>query len=151
MSIGRPGIISTQDRNYGTISDEQMGLSRLGYGLILLAALAWASPPVKKKAVPEKPSSDAQIEAEIRRKFANSKISTNGFTVQVRGGTATIEGRTAVLQHKGTATRLARNAGARQVVNRIEVDRAAREKAAANLQKARKRAQIKRSEPRSQR
>jgi hypothetical protein len=72
--------------------------------------------------------------------------------VRVQGGVATLEGRTDVLQHKGTATRLAKAAGARRVVNRIEVSDAARRKASANLAQGRRRAQIKRSEasPRSE-
>jgi hypothetical protein len=123
-----------------------MGISLFAPAFFFAAALAG---PVKSQPA-VKPGSDAQLEALIRKKFAASKISVNGFTVHVRGGTATIEGRTAILQHKGTATRLARNAGARQVVNRIEVDRAAREKASANLRKARKHAQVKRGEPRGQ-
>ncbi len=93
--------------------------------------------------------SDAQIEAAIRARFAKSKISKNGFRVKVQGGIATLEGQTDVIQHKGTATRIAKSAGAAQVVNKIQVSQAARERAAANLAKGRRRAQVKRSEPRS--
>ena len=64
----------------------------------------------------------------------------------MQGGVATLTGRTDVLQHKGTATRLARNGGALRVVNRIEVSEAAKEKAASNLDSGRRRAQVKRSE-----
>lgn len=92
---------------------------------------------------------DAEIERSIRARFARSKISVNKFQVHVQGGVATIEGHTDVIQHKGTATRLARSGGALQVVNRIEVSQAARERASANLAKGRRRAQVKRSEPRS--
>src|SRR6266542_4291882 len=59
-------------------------------------------------------SNDVEIEKAIRAKFAASKISKNKFEVHVQGGVATITGTTDVLQHKGTATRLARNAGALQ-------------------------------------
>ena len=91
-------------------------------------------------------SNDAAIEKTIRAKLAASKISTNKFEVHVQGGVATLTGRTDVLQHKGTATRLARTGGASQVVNRIEVSDAAKEKAASNLESGRRRAQVKRSE-----
>jgi len=94
---------------------------------------------------------DREIEAAIRARFAASKISVNHFTVRVQSGVATIEGRTEVIQHKGTATRLARAAGAREVVNKVELSEAARERAAANLAKGRRRVQVTRSEKRSER
>src|SRR5215469_5887167 len=87
--------------------------------------------------------SDAELEKAIRARFSASKISTHHFQVHVQGGVATIEGQTDVLQHKGTATRLAKNAGAIGVVNHIEVSQAARDKAAKNLANGRRRAQIK--------
>src|SRR5262249_22126900 len=87
----------------------------------------------------------AQIEKAIRARLAASKISSDKFTVHVQGGVATITGRTDVLQHKGTATRLAKAAGATKVVNQVEVSEAAKEKAAANLESGRRRAQFKRS------
>jgi osmotically-inducible protein OsmY len=118
--------------------------------LFLLVALSsWVSlqaGPAGKPATSNKKAAvlpDAQLQKAIEQRFAKSKIATNGFTVRVSNGVATLEGQTAVLQHKGTATRLARSAGARSVSNRIKVDQAARNKAAAGLKKAR-RAQIKR-------
>ena len=90
--------------------------------------------------------SDAELEKTIRARFARSKINANHFQVHVQGGTATLEGKTDVVQHKGTATRLARNAGALSVVNRIEVSQAARDRANENLAKGRRRAQVKRDE-----
>jgi hypothetical protein len=90
--------------------------------------------------------SDVQIEKDIRERFAASKIATDKFEVHVQGGRATITAKTGVLQHKGTATRMAHAAGATDVVNKIEPSEAAREKAAVNLTKGRRRAQIKRSE-----
>ncbi|MCZ2080505.1 MAG: BON domain-containing protein [Bryobacteraceae bacterium] len=89
---------------------------------------------------------DAQIEDSIRQRFAKSRISTNNFTVRVQGGVATIEGRTNVVQHKGTATRLAKAAGARRVVNNIKISDEARARAAGNLEKNRRRVQVRRSE-----
>ncbi|HUO31862.1 MAG TPA: BON domain-containing protein [Bryobacteraceae bacterium] len=90
--------------------------------------------------------SDAQLEKAIRARFAASKISTHHFQVHVQGGVATIDGQTDVLQHKGTATRLAKNAGAVKVVNRVAVSQAAKDKARKNLAAGRRRAQIKRSQ-----
>jgi len=93
--------------------------------------------------------SDAQLEAAIRAKFAKSKIGADKFTVRVQGGVATIEGKTDVVQHKGGATRMARTAGALAVNNHVQISQAARDRAAANLEKGRRRAQIKRGDARS--
>lgn len=92
---------------------------------------------------------DAQLEKAIRERFAESKIAEDKFEVHVQGGKATITGSTNVLQHKGTATRLARSMGAAEVINKVEPTEEAREKAAANLTKGRRRAQIKRGDERS--
>jgi len=95
---------------------------------------------------------DQQLEKAIQERFARSKIAVNHFQVRVQGGVATLTGKTDVLQHKGVATRLAKAMGAKQVVNRIEVSEAARQRATANLATGRRRAQIKRGEtPRSER
>jgi hypothetical protein len=94
-------------------------------------------------------ASDAEVEHTIREKFAKSKISADHFTVKVQGGVATIDGRSDVVQHKGTATRLAKNGGATKVVNRIQLSQAAKDKANKNLEKGRRRAQIKRGDARS--
>ncbi len=93
---------------------------------------------------------DQQTEAAIRAKLAKSKIGKDGFTVRVQGGVAYWEGSTSVVQHKGSATRMAKAAGAKSVVNNIKVTDAAKEKAAANLDQGRRRAQVKRSDPRTQ-
>jgi len=94
--------------------------------------------------------SDAEIEATIRAKFARSKISVEKFTVHVQGGVATIEGKTNVIQHKGTATRLAKSGGAVAVNNHIQISDAAKQKAAERLDQGRRRAQIKRGDARSE-
>lgn len=80
--------------------------------------------------------SDAQIDANIRTKLAKSKIGKDGFRFKVSHGVVTWEGTTSVIQHKGSATRMARTAGAVQVVNNIQISAAARVKAGANLKKA---------------
>lgn len=89
---------------------------------------------------------DAQIERDIRARLAKSKIAADKFEVHVQNGVATLEGRTEVVQHKGVATRLAKLGGAAQVVNKIQISEAARQRAAANLAKGRRRAQVKRGE-----
>ena len=65
--------------------------------------------------------SDAEIESTIRAKLAKSKIGKDGMQVHVKGGVATWTGNTNVMQHKGAATRMARTAGATQVVNNIKI------------------------------
>ncbi len=80
--------------------------------------------------------SDAQIEATIRTKLAKSKIGKDGFRFRVQRGVVTWEGSTNVMQHKGSATRMARTAGAVQVVNNIQVSASAKAKATASLKKA---------------
>ena len=131
------------------------------HAFILFAALAGACAgqqaakpvsTVKKTAATSHPApaqaaqTDAQIEKAIRARFADSKINEDKFEVHVQGGHATLTGKTNVLQHKGTATRLAHAAGATDVVNNIEPSDEAKDKAAANLTKGRRRAQVKRTE-----
>ncbi len=105
--------------------------------LALMGAFA-AGPETKKKtatAVAAIP--DAELEKDIRARLARSKLASNNLQVTVRGGVATIEGQVKVVQHKGVATRMAKNAGAKQVVNRIKIDEAARQKAASQLRNGR--------------
>ncbi len=130
----------------------------------LLAAGAWAAAPqattahqrpagvvAAKQGTVSPKLSDAQLEAAIRAKFAKSKINADKFTVRVQGGVATIEGKTDVLQHKGTATRMCKTAGAVAVNNRVQVSDAAKQKAAGNLEQGRRRVQVKRGDMRSER
>jgi hypothetical protein len=117
---------------------------------LVWAATAWCATPPPAVNAPVKQRSDAAIEADIRARFQRSKIRVEGFTVRVQGGVATIEGKTKVIQRKGTATRLARLGGAKAVVNKIEIDEAARQKASENLAQGRRRAQVKRGEVRSE-
>ena len=100
--------------------------------------------PVTRTKVAAKP--DAEIEKSIKTRLAGSKIGSHHFQVHVQNGVATLEGQTDVLQHKGTATRLAKSAGATQVVNHITVSQAAKDKASKNLASGRRRAQVKRGE-----
>lgn len=147
-----------------------MGTSRLAAAIISIAALGLGAqtlypptypPPKRAPAAPKSPvtaaqtqnhpaQKDALIEAAIRAKFAKSKINADKFQVHVQGGVATIEGKTDVIQHKGVATRMAKGAGAVAVNNHVQSSAAAKEKAAANLEKGRRRAQIKRGDARSE-
>lgn len=117
-----------------------------------LIGQARTTAPVKKAPAPAGTSAqeDKQIEAVIRAKLAKSKVGKDGFTVRVQGGIAYWEGSTDVVQHKGAATRMAKTAGAKSVVNNIKVSDAGKEKAAENLDQGRRRAQVKRSEPRTE-
>jgi len=125
-------------------------------GALLVSLLAWGGTETGKRPTPPKPAarvsaqSDVEIEKNIRARFAKSKINEEKFQVHVQGGVATLEGKTEVVQHKGVATRLAKSGGAASVVNHIQISEAAREKAAKNLETGRRRAQVKRTEPRSE-
>jgi BON domain-containing protein len=107
------------------------------------------SPTHTRTAAAAKPApSDTEIEKAIREKLARSKMASENYTVRVQGGVATLEGRTEIIQRKGAATRIARTAGAREVVNKIQISDAARQKATSNLETGRRRAQVKRGDPR---
>jgi hypothetical protein len=108
-----------------------------------------AAPASPVRAAAPRPN-DKQLEAIIRAKFAKSKISADKFTVRVQGGVATIEGETNVIQHKGTATRMAKTAGAAAVNNHVRIGDSARQKAAGNLEAGRRRVQIKRGDARGE-
>ena len=121
--------------------------------VVLLMGIALSSLPAQTKSKPPPPQGttapqDVQIEAEIRARLAKSVIGKDGFTVRVQGGVAYWDGTTEVVQHKGSATRMAKSAGAKKVVNNIKVGDAAKQKAAGNLEQGRRRVQVKRSEPR---
>jgi hypothetical protein len=106
--------------------------------------------PAAAKSQPQAAKPDSLIEADIRARFAKSKISADKFQVHVQGGVATIEGKTDSIQHKGVATRLARSGGAVAVNNHVVPSDAAKQKAAKNLETGRRRAQIKRGDARSE-
>ena len=110
--------------------------------LIVLFLVAVNAGLVQAASVPpagtakKSPVSDSQLERAIKNKLAKSKMVATGhehFTVSVKDGVVTFSGKTNVVQHKGTATRMARAAGALAVNNLIEVSDAARAKAAARL------------------
>jgi hypothetical protein len=126
-------------------------------GLVLAAALTaypalaggGSTSPNGNRAAAASGLTDAQIERDIKMRLARSpKISLDKFTVKVQGGIATFEGKTGVIQHKGVATRMAKSAGAKAVINHIQISEEARKKAAQRLADGRaKRAQVTRSSP----
>ncbi len=121
---------------------------------VAMAAMAQTAPKrtaLRPAGTNKTADDDRRIEAAIRARFAKSKINADHFQVHVQGGVATVEGRTDIIQRKGVATRLAKAGGATAVVNKIEISEAARERAAANLAQGRRRAQLKRTEARSER
>jgi osmotically-inducible protein OsmY len=118
---------------------------------LLPLALCLTAAEVPKPAAKAQPKpaaktqlSDAAIEQNIRARFAKSKVAADKFQVKVQAGVATIEGKTDVIQHKGSATRMAKTGGAIQVVNKIQISDTARQRATANLEKGRKKAEVKR-------
>jgi len=116
-----------------------------GWVLALAAQAQTQSRPAAGTAAGPAPA-DSALESAIRQRFARSKSAAEKFTVRVQGGVATIEGKTDVVQRKSAATRMAKAAGAKKVVNNVEVRAAARDKASANLATGRRRVQVKRSE-----
>ena len=112
--------------------------NRLFSALVLIAAVAgwnqaYPAAPAGPKKVVASGASDSQIESRIRAKLAKSKMAAEGFTVKVNNGVATWEGKTGVIQRKGAATRIAKTAGAKAVVNNIRISEEARRKAAESL------------------
>lgn len=101
--------------------------------LTLAAAVAGLSVAATVAVPVSKGLPDAQIQRSIEAKFAKSKINAEHFVVAVHGGVATIEGKTAVIQHKGVATRLAKTGGATAVVNHIQISEEAKARARARL------------------
>ncbi|MBL8173274.1 MAG: BON domain-containing protein [Bryobacterales bacterium] len=106
--------------------------------LALSIALAAAPPAAKPSPSAVKPAvSDSEIEQNLRARLARSKLASSNIQVAVKSGIATLDGQVSVIQHKGVATRMAKSAGAKQVVNRIKISEAARQKAAQQLSGAR--------------
>lgn len=99
--------------------------------------LAFASTSAHKAAAARAvPVTDSEIQQAIQAKLAKSKIGKDGFKFHVMHGVVTWEGTTSVMQHKGSATRMAKSAGATKVVNNIQVNAAAKAKAAQQLKHA---------------
>jgi hypothetical protein len=105
---------------------------------LLLPASSFGTAPTNHKTAVSSQGdvSDSQIQQTIQTKLAKSKIGKDGFRFHVNHGVVTWEGSTNVVQHKGSATRMAKTAGATKVVNNIQISAAAKAKAAQNLRKA---------------
>jgi hypothetical protein len=88
---------------------------------------ASGSPTKSAPGQPRSSVTDSQLEAAIRTKLSKSKIGKDGFHFHVQRGVVTWEGTTAVGQHKGAATRMARTSGAVQVINNIRVSGAGKD------------------------
>ncbi len=123
--------LDTMQRLFGLLL-----LPIFGLMLFMPGSLRASSKTATSTAAHAVPHTDAQIDAAIRTKLAKSKIGKDGFKFHVQHGVVTWEGTTNVVQHKGSATRMARTAGATQVVNNIQISASAKAKAAANLKKA---------------
>jgi len=78
---------------------------------------------------------DTQIEAQLHDRLAKSVVGKDGFTAKVKAGVVYWDGTTTVAQHKGAATRIAKTAGARRVVNNIVVKKGGAKKQVAAAQK----------------
>ena len=84
--------------------------------ICLTICLACNGAPPSEKAKPSAKAaagarlSDAEIESDIKARFARSKLASNNFQIKVQAGIATIDGTATVVQHKGIATRMARSA-----------------------------------------
>lgn len=107
--------------------------------LALPPEAAWAQAPKPPAAPPAAAPGDDLLQAKIQEKFSKAKAGGGKFQVRVRNGTAYLSGRADVAQHKGAATRMAKAAGAKRVVNNITVSEAAKQKAARDSQQSRPR------------
>jgi hypothetical protein len=102
-------------------SPHYLGMKRVFAILLLLIWSLGAYAGTLTKSHSQGKFSDEEIEATIKAKLAKSKIGKDGLQVHVKNGIATWTGSTTVMQHKGAATRMAKTAGATQVVNNIKV------------------------------
>lgn len=64
---------------------------------------------------------DALITSRLKSKMARSKLKSDGLQYRVEGGTVEWSGTVKIPQRKGAATRMAKAAGAKRVLNRIVV------------------------------
>jgi hypothetical protein len=67
---------------------------------------------------------DALIASRLKVKMARSKLKSDGLQYRVADGTVEWSGTVKIPQRKGAATRMAKSAGAKRVLNRIVVQAA---------------------------
>jgi hypothetical protein len=79
--------------------------------VLWLSMLLWAGP-----------GEDAAIEARLKSKLMRSKLRGDGLQYRVKDGVVEWMGKVGTPQRKGAATRMAKSAGARKVLNRIVVN-----------------------------
>ena len=120
-----------------------LGMQRALAILSLLTASLVADAGTLTKSHSQGKFSDEEIEATIKSKLVKSKIGKDGLQVHVKNGIATWTGNTSVMQHKGAATRMAKTAGATQVLNNIKVSAEGTGKATGNLQAEPRKVQVK--------
>jgi hypothetical protein len=109
-----------------TSTQEELRVLRFTFVLFLFSFIwapgnAIASSASAHKVVAGAVKSDSEIQQTLEAKLAKSKIGKDRLRFQVSRGVVTWEGTTNVMQHKGSATRMARTAGAVKVVNNIKV------------------------------
>ncbi|MEO8660201.1 MAG: hypothetical protein ABI693_17150 [Bryobacteraceae bacterium] len=97
-------------------------------------AMGAAAPATSGKTKPQ--LRDNGLRDEIVTRLARSKSADDHFQIHVQGTSVTISGKTDVVQHKASATRMAKSAGALTVVNKIEVSAAGKAKSTAGLRRA---------------
>jgi hypothetical protein len=68
-------------------------------------------------------SQDSSIEARLKARLSRSKLNSDGLKFQVKDGIVEWSGIVKIPQRKGAATRMAKSAGAKRVVNRIVVQK----------------------------
>ena len=88
--------------------------------LIVLMLPNTVNAAARPAAVASAGRTDSQIESDFRMRLGRSKLASDGIQIRVKAGVATLTGKTSVVQHKGSATRMAKSAGAHQVANQIE-------------------------------
>jgi len=78
---------------------------------LVVGVLLWAATP-----------EDAAISAKLKQKLSRSKLNSDGLQYKVQNGVVEWSGSVQIPQRKGAATRMAKSAGAKRVVNRITVN-----------------------------
>jgi len=78
---------------------------------LVVGVLLWAGAP-----------EDAAIPAKLKQKLSRSKLNSDGLQYKFQNGVFEWSGTVQIPQRKGAATRMAKSAGVKHVVNRITVN-----------------------------
>ena len=113
----------------------------LALSLTVALTVAWPSDASAQtpKAAAQTVVSDDALQLKIQDKLSKAKAGGGKFQVKVKNGTAYLSGRADVTQHKGAATRMAKAAGAKRVVNNITISEAAKQRASRDSEQSRAR------------